>query len=1191
MTRVIRSRHAVSPLIAILALALFSFGPGSRPTAQDCPAGYKLVQAGSADPDKAYSADPHKAATADPDKVSSADPDQAASEADAPQEGDSEQSLVCLNDKHPETLDDLNGLAAQRSAAANAPYGGVPDHAYSSAMAQRNKLFAQGQDSINAHSWLPVGSGPLESADAGYGQVNNLGLVDLAGRITSFTYVPRTDRFLPDTLLASVSYGGVWATDSTVTRWVSIGDSLPSQVVGGIGYTPYGGGTIVALTGDGSFGADSREGAGAFYTTDFGKHWVHSKGIPDEAFGFKIAIDKVHSNVVYAATGSGLYRSADGGRSFANVNLPTGPCAGKPNRLRPCLLANIVTDVVTMSPGGVTGEKVSKVLAAVGWRGGDAKNADGTVQSPNNGIYESDSGKVGSFKKSAATGFVPQSRIGRVELGEATGPDQDHNILYALVQDAVLIRKGLPGIDAPGFDFNSTCNSIKSQLPGLPFGLPPCHVPTVLNGVYVSMDWGQTWVLMADGNELSIPGTGSALTPGEAALGGYGPGVQSWYNEWIKPDPTLADPLTGAPTRLLFGLEEVWENANDNVPQIGPSAFHVIGRYFSGTQCIAILLQNLPACPTNNTEALLNETTTHPDQHDGIIIPTPEGVTLVVGNDGGVYKQNVGVGTAGQPDFNNAGWGNGANQGFNTLLPYDAARSRDGTVWMGLQDNGVAKVVDVTRKGRVVQRGRVIMTKGGDGFFVAVDPRNGNTAYGEYVGGAMSATTDGGKTWSDMNPPITDGQFSNPFVMDPLDPLHLMTAGRQVVETGSGPGTSHDDWAKLFDLGTEFHRGSSTVEPSPTDPVNQMTALDLVGSSSYVGFCGTCDVLNAHTQFMNGIATNVGGSKRPARYSSNGWHFARALGLPNRYITSLAIDPKDPKTVYVTLGGYERPWTPPGTLDTRRAIGGHVYVSHDAGTHFSDVSGNLPDTPANWVTLRGSQVIIATDIGVFISKAGRACDSLCTYQVLGNRLPMAPVYTVRLTPGDPNTLVAASYGRGAWLYRFGPPITPKVSTAPKLPTPAFLGKLIGSFDFESSAQGWTTKTSTDLESWQRMAPGNGSAESFQVVPYTDDSTATLFSPKLTVPARSLVKVQWDERRDTEPCCDFMTLDWSSDGHLWHPARAIDGQNPDFPSFTTVSISFVVPKGSLFLRFRMNSDSLVSSPPYTGVAIDNVIIKR
>jgi hypothetical protein len=371
-----------------------------------------------------------------------------------------------------------------------------------------------------------------------------------------------------------------------------------------------------------------------------------------------------------------------------------------------------------------------------------------------------------------------------------------------------------------------------------------------------------------------------------------------------------------------------------------------------------------------------------------------------------------------------------------------------------------------------------------------------------------------------------------------------------------------------------------------------MTAIDLVGSNAYVGFCGTCDVLNNPAPFHSGLATNVGGSKRPARYSSQGWHMARAAGLPNRYITGVAMDPTNPKTVYVTLGGYLRPWTPPGMIDRNsRANGGHVFVSHDAGNHFIDISGNLPDTPINWVALRGSQVILATDIGVFVSQEGQQCGPGCAYQVLGNGLPAAPIFTVRLSGGDPNLLVAAAYGRGVWSYRFGPTPKQTVAKAPTLPTPKLLGKLIRQFDFEADAQGWTTKSSTSLESWQRQAPGSNSTESFQVTPYTDAASASLISPRMAMPARSLVKVQWDERRDTEPCCDFLSLDWSSDGHVWHAARAIDGQNPDWPLFTTVSTQFVAPAGSLYLRFRLTSDQLVSSPAYTGVAVDNVIVKR
>jgi hypothetical protein len=96
---------------------------------------------------------------------------------------------------------------------------------------------------------------------------------------------------------------------------------------------------------------------------------------------------------------------------------------------------------------------------------------------------------------------------------------------------------------------------------------------------------------------------------------------------------------------------------------------------------------------------------------------------------------------------------------------------------------------------------------------------------------------------------------------------------------------------------------------------------------------------------------------------------------------------------------------------------------------------------------------------------------------------------------------------------------------------------------------------------------------------------------LDLPERSTVKVSWAERRDTEPCCDYLSLEWSSDGFVWHSANAAAGQNPDFPNFTSTSATFVAPKGQLLLRFRLTSDQLVSSPPYTGVAIDDVLIER
>ncbi|MGB8649082.1 MAG: hypothetical protein WCD35_00330 [Mycobacteriales bacterium] len=1062
---------------------------------------------------------------------------------------------------------------AQRAAIQSAPSGNTPAQALARAIDQRNRLAARGSAAVDSHGWTRNGIGPLQAADPGYTGVNGLGLVELSGRVTDFTYDSKHR-----TVYASVATGGLFASSDFGAHWTSVGENLPTQLIGSVGYTPANGGTLVVVTGDGSFGRYSLEGAGVYSSTNGGRSWRRATGAPSDAFGFRVAVDPSNPKVVYAATGAGLFRSDDAARSFRNVALPTGPCAGKSNRTKGCLLANVVTDVVVEAPGGFTNVKGGRVLAAVGWRNGQSKNPDGSVQSPNNGLYSSPTGKPGTFTRSAALGFTQQDHIGRIGLGATTGPAQNHDYVYALVQNAKQTQKdGNPSIpvDAAG--------PVNSQLNGT------AKAVGTLDGVFVSPDFGATWVKMADGTELASPTTGSALAVTGPALAGYGAGVQAWYNQFIKPDPTRA--VAGVPTRLLFGLEEVWQNENTSVPQNGPSSFRVVGRYFSGSTCL--FLDLLPACPTNREEALDQTTTTHPDQHAVLFVPDGEGgVRVLVGNDGGAYTQHVGP----SQEFTNAQWGKGSNNGLTTLSPYNVARAKDGTIWMGLQDNGTAKITDVRNsRGAVTARQRQIETLGGDGFFVGVDPNNPKIAYGEYVGGAMSGTVDGGMSWNAMTPPITHGQFSTPFAVDPLDPQHVIVAGREVVETGSGPGTGSSDWAKLFDLGTANHPGDAGAQETADDSANSQTAIDLYGANAYAAYCGVCDVLEDKRPFRSGIATNVGGSRSPKRYSSAGWHIAAAKGLPERYITSIAMDRTNPKVVYVTLGSYSRRWTPPGTLDKASYDGGHLYKSVDAGEHFTDISADLPDSPANWVSVRGSQLLVATDIGVFASRPSARCAApgvrgCAGFEVLGKGLPAAPVTSMQVAPWDPNLLTVASFGRGAYTYRFGPaPAASRPVPAP--PAPRFLNRKIALYGFENDAEGWTTTTTDAVAAWRRAAPGHSSGESFQVIPYTNDASVALRSPALKLPARSTVQVSWWKTQDTEPCCDGLTLDWSSDGYVWHTVSTKTDQNKDYPNFSPDSVRFVAPAGTLLLRFRVTSDSLVSSPPYTGVRLDDIEIRR
>ena len=118
--------------------------------------------------------------------------------------------------------------------------------------------------------------------------------------------------------------------------WTSVGDGLPTQFVGGIGYSvPTH--TLIAGTGDNAFGGTAYSGLGIYRTTDGGNKWAKARGVPDEMVTFRIALDPgdTTGKTVYAATSKGLFRSTDAGVSFVNVNLPTSAqCAGNTTRHR-----------------------------------------------------------------------------------------------------------------------------------------------------------------------------------------------------------------------------------------------------------------------------------------------------------------------------------------------------------------------------------------------------------------------------------------------------------------------------------------------------------------------------------------------------------------------------------------------------------------------------------------------------------------------------------------------------------------------------------------------------------------------------------------------------------------------------------------------------------------------------------------
>lgn len=121
-------------------------------------------------------------------------------------------------------------------------------------------------------------------------------------------------------------------------------------------------------------------------------------------------------------------------------------------------------------------------------------------------------------------------------------------------------------------------------------------------------------------------------------------------------------------------------------------------------------------------------------------------------------------------------------------------------------------------------------------------------------------------------------------------------------------------------------------------------------------------------------------------------------GLPLRWVTRVAIHPRDEDIAYVTLSGFRR-----GDNSS------HVFRTMDGGGSWENISANLPDAPANDIVIHPqhpSDLYVATDVGVYASQNGGK-----KWLKLGSGLPLAPVTDIRYHAGT-ETLTAATFGRG-----------------------------------------------------------------------------------------------------------------------------------------------------------------------------------
>ncbi|MBK8500756.1 MAG: T9SS type A sorting domain-containing protein [Saprospiraceae bacterium] len=126
-------------------------------------------------------------------------------------------------------------------------------------------------------------------------------------------------------------------------------------------------------------------------------------------------------------------------------------------------------------------------------------------------------------------------------------------------------------------------------------------------------------------------------------------------------------------------------------------------------------------------------------------------------------------------------------------------------------------------------------------------------------------------------------------------------------------------------------------------------------------------------------------------------------GLPDRYITAIEFSPQFDSVVYVTHSGFKAGQS-----------FAHVHRSDDLGQNWVDISDNLPELPVNDILIlpnNDDQVLfVATDAGVYFSR-----DAGDHWLRLGSNMPLVPVFDLVYNPVL-NYLVAGTHAKSIMTF-------------------------------------------------------------------------------------------------------------------------------------------------------------------------------
>jgi len=463
-------------------------------------------------------------------------------------------------------------------------------------------------------------------------------------------------------------------------------------------------------------------------------------------------------------------------------------------------------------------------------------------------------------------------------------------------------------------------------------------------GVYRSSDSGATWTLLA--------GTGLPAPPYSGWQGGIDLAIAPSSSNILY----LA--LKSSSTDLTIGFYRSTDSGS-SWSQISSPPANAEANYWGWSMRVHPSNPNLIYAGTvglvRSTDGgstwAFAENNVHVDQH--ILVYTPDGNTLYLGNDGGIYS------TA-NPAGATVTWTN-LNNTLSTALFYPGI-SIDPTninrAFGGTQDNGT-----LAYQGNLGWPERTC----GDGGYTALDFNNSQNVYAACQNISVNASTDGGSTFHSAISGINTNDrvdFIAPLVMDPSNPQRLYFATYRLYQTTNGASS----WTAISGDLTTGSDAISVIGVAPSNP---------------------------NVVYTGSVNARISVTQNALSGTSSTWTTCGLLPSGTYSPTQISVDPANPQIAWVTVASGSN----------------RVYLTTNGCSSWTAMGSGLPDIPVDDILIDpdiANTLYVATDVGVY-----RSSDGGHTWAPLGTGLPHVIVHALKLHEVT-RTLRAATYGRGMW---------------------------------------------------------------------------------------------------------------------------------------------------------------------------------